>query len=267
MTERPQQTQRADGPRILPWVLKPFLRYIDWSMKRQFHAVRVDSCGLPPVLDPGTPAVVYLNHASWWDPLLMMWLGANAYPGRDQYGPIEAGQLQRYGFFKHLGVFGVEKGTASGARVFLRTAQRVLSRPGAMLWLTPQGRFADVRERPARFAPGLAHLAARLPEAVYVPLAVEYGFGEERLPEIFLKFGGGLSGAALGRGADGAQDVLQGALEECQEALRERVCRRTPEGFRVLLDGAGGASVPYDLWRRFKAAFRGERAELNHSMQ
>ena len=111
------------GPRILPWVLKPFVRYINWSLKRQFHALRVDACGLPPELDPGTPAVVYLNHASWWDPLLMMWLGANVYPGRDQYGPIEASQLQRYGFFKHLGIFGVEKGTASGARVFLRTAQ------------------------------------------------------------------------------------------------------------------------------------------------
>ncbi len=263
MTARLQQT---GAPRILPWVLKPFLRYIDWSMGRQFHSVRVDLSGLPPVLDPGTSAVVYLNHSSWWDPLLMLWLGANAYPGRDQYGPIEASQLQRYGFFKHLGIFGVEKGTASGARVFLRTAQEVLSRRGAMLWLTPQGRFADARERPVRFAPGMAHLAARLPGAVYVPLAVEYGFGDERLPEIFLRFGGGLSGAALGTGADGAQCALQDALEECQEALRERVCLRTPESFRVMLEGAGGASVPYDLWRRLKAAFRGERAALNHSM-
>ena len=131
-------------------------------MGRQFHSVRVDRSGLPPVLDPGAPAVVYLNHSSWWDPLLMMWLGANAYPGREQYGPIEASQLQRYGFFKHLGVFGVEKGTASGARNFLRNGRELRSRRGAMLWLTPQGRFADVRERPVRFAPGLAHLAARL---------------------------------------------------------------------------------------------------------
>ena len=58
-----------------------------------------------------------------------------------------------------------------------------------LLAVTPQGRFADVRERPVHFEAGLGHLAARVQRALFVPFAVEYVFWEERLPEILVRFG------------------------------------------------------------------------------
>lgn len=245
-------------------MLSCFLRYIQWSLKRHFHGVYLAPGSKPPQFEPHQPLIVYLNHASWWDPLLMLWLGALLYPGRRQYGPMDAAQLERYSFFKYLGVFGVRQGGNLAARSFLRNAESLLSRQGSMLWLTPQGRFADIRERPVRFAPGLSHLATRLPEAVFIPLSFEYTFGQERHPEIFIRFGTSQKGIQLGANAHSAQSALEQAMEANQDALKDAVCVRAPGLFTPLLSGHGGASFPYDLWRKFKAAITGTSVNLNH---
>ena len=54
-----------------------------------------------------------------------------------------------------------------GAIQFLRTAEAVLQSPRHLLAVTPQSRFADVRERPVRFEAGLGHLATRGRTALY----------------------------------------------------------------------------------------------------
>ena len=251
--------------RIVRPLLSAFVSYIERSLRQNFHAIRVLRSGRPPVVPEGRPLVVYLNHASWWDPLMMMWLGSRCYPGRPQYGPIEAAQLERYSFFKYLGVFGIEKGSVSGARRFLRVSEGLLSQEGAMIWLTPQGRFADVRERPLAFASGLAHLAARQREALFVPLAIEYRFGEERFPEIALNFGTPQEGADLPAEVNQVQWQLEAALEAAMNELSGETSFRGMEVYETMLHGRGGASAPYDLWRRVKAMVRKEKPRLNHS--
>jgi 1-acyl-sn-glycerol-3-phosphate acyltransferase len=252
--------------RIVPAIHSFFIRYIEWSLARHFHAVRISKDAGAPVIPMSEPLVVYLNHASWWDPLMMMWLGKRLYPSRPQYGPIESAQLERYGIFKSLGVFGVERGTASGARKFLRVSTQILSQPGAMLWLTPQGKFSDVRERPVQFAAGIAHLACRMPNAMFVPLALEYGFGIERLPEVYVRFGSGRYGADLGESPEEAKSAMEDGLLKEQEALSLQVSNRVTSEFDVLMRGGGGASVPYDIWRRVKGALMGKKTVLNHTL-
>ena len=102
---------------------------------------------------------------------------------------MDADALRRYRIFERLGVFGIEPGTMRGAREFLRTSRSILARPRTALWITPQGRFADARERPPGIQPGVAHLARRLEQAVILPLALEYPFWEERHPEALARFG------------------------------------------------------------------------------
>jgi 1-acyl-sn-glycerol-3-phosphate acyltransferase len=220
--------------------------------------------------------VVYLNHASWWDPLIAFWLARRFLSAHRHFGPIDDAQIARYGLFKWIGLFGVEKGTAAGARRFLRIAQGLLSTPETVLWLTPQGRFADVRERPVRFAPGLSHLAARLPDAHFVPLALEYGFGQERLPEIHARFGVPVPGSVLAKWAGGAEEsalpaaaranaALEAGLESLQDALRADVLGGSGTEWEVLLEGAGGTTFVYDFWRRAKGVLQGRRVQVNHA--
>ena len=257
------------------WLVRGFSKYVGWMLSRQFRAVRLSVRGWRPTERAPRPLVIYLNHASWWDPLLALWLATRFMPGRIHFGPIEDGQMKRYGFFKWIGIFGVEKGTGCGARRFLRVAQGLLARPEAVLWLTPQGRFTDVRERPVRFAHGLAHLAARIPDAHFVPLALEYGFGQERVPEIFARFGTPVSGSdfavAVGSKKNGLRDAdalnagLEASMEALQNALKADVIGGGPNLWEVLTEGSAGTTFAYDVWRRLKGALQGRRVRVNHA--
>ena len=258
-----------------PWLVRGFSKYVGWMLGGQFRAVRLSRRGWQPSEGAPRPLVVYLNHASWWDPLLALWLATRFMPGRMHFGPIEDGQMQRYGFFKWIGIFGVEKGTASGARRFLRMAQALLARRDAVLWLTPQGRFADVRERPVRFASGLSHLAARMPDAYFVPLALEYVFCQERVPEIFARFGTPVSGSDLAvavgcvkngvRDAESLNAAMEASMGALQDALKADVIGGGAMLWDVLTEGGGGTTFAYDLWRRLKGALQGRRVRVDHA--
>lgn len=66
-----------------------------------------------------------------------------------------------------------------------------------MIWITAQGRFQDVRARPLGLRGGVARLPEIAPDALFVPLALEYAFWEERGGEAFAGFGAPVSGAEL----------------------------------------------------------------------
>jgi hypothetical protein len=102
------------------------------------------------------------------------------------------------------------------------------------------------------------------PHAVFIPLAFEYTFGQERHPEIFIRFGSPQTGNELGADVLSARATLERSMETNQDALKDAVCFRTPDSFTTLLTGRGGASAPYDLWRKFKASMSGTSVNLNH---
>ncbi len=265
---RRDQAAAAALPVVSPWLSRWFVWYCQGYVRRHFHALRLSRSGsLPP---PGpVPLVFYASHASWWDPLVGLVLVRELFPGRPLYAPIDAAMLERYAMFARLGFFGVEQGRRRGAVQFLNAAQAVLAQPRSLLAITPQGRFADARERPPGFQPGLGLLARRAPRAVYVPVAVEYVFWNERLPEILVRLGepvgferesaSAFSSAYLTR-------LFEEKFVENQDALAEEARRRDPAAFRRLLGGAEGQGGIYDLWRRAKAWWRREEFDPAHSM-
>ncbi|MFO1511723.1 MAG: lysophospholipid acyltransferase family protein [Verrucomicrobiota bacterium] len=212
------------------------------------------------------PLVVYSNHASWWDPLVGLLLKAEFLPDKKVFAPMDATALARYGFFKRLGMFGVEQGTRRGGVQFLRMARTILHEPNNVLWLTPQSRFADARERPVRFKPGIGHLPGMAPDINFVPVAMEYVFWEERLPEILVRFGEPYRATSEDRSVkpEWWAEFFADRLRETQDALAARAQRRDPTEFRCLWRGSAGVGGVYDRWRQFKAGLRGKRFELEH---
>lgn len=239
-----------EAPPISRWRLWWFTGYARRYVARHFHAVRV--AGQPP-LTTG-PLVVYLNHPGWWDPLICLILARHFFPHRRHYAPMEAAQLERYRIFRKLGFFPVEKNTRRGAAQFLRGAEAVLAQPGAVLWVTAQGRFADVRERPLRLEAGVTHLARRLSGVEFVPLALEYPFWGERCPEALARWGEPVRDSA----------ELEAALERTQDALAGASLRRAAGEFQIVLHGSAGVGGFYDQWRRLQARWRGEAFKREH---
>lgn len=267
--DRFRTSRGHEGRSSIPVIYRSWLQWFTWYsrryLRRHFHSLRLSRSGPPPAVD--RPLIVYCNHASWWDPLVFLVLKEELFPNRQAFAPIDAEALKRYRFFAKLGFFGVEQGSRRGAAQFLRSSQAILENPHHMLALTPQGRFADVRERPARLQAGLGHLAARLDDALVVPLAVEYVFWEERFPEILVRFGPGID-TGQGQNLDPSAWTrwFEQQLAETQDVLAREAQDRRPADFQVLLRGGAGQGGVYDWWRALKARWTGEPFNPQHGM-
>jgi len=258
----------VDLPRIAPVLLRGFRLIAQRRLRGGFRAVRA----LHPerLAHAGAgPLIVYLNHPSWWDPLLCLVASAALQPGREHYAPISATALKKYPLFGRLGMFPVEQqsgqGSARGAVQFLRGAQAVL-RSGGVLWVTAQGHFTDVRERPTVLKDGLGALLARTETATVIPMAVEYTFWNQRLPEALLAFGTPIPVRA---GATTAQwtRLLEQHLETVQDELAAASRQRDPALFKTLIEGNSGTAGLYGAWQRLRARLRGERFAADHASE
>ena len=248
----------------LPDISTPMLRFFT-RIVRSYFARHFRSVGIQHaerLREATGPLIIYANHGSWWDPMVSVLLAQTLLPGRKHYAPMDAAPLKRYPVLRKIGIFPVELATARGAVQFLRICEAVL-RSGGVLWVTPQGRFADARERPLAFKPGLAALALRIPEATLLPLAIEYTFWNERAPETLLRFAAPVKLQAANTQA--ATNELEAALENVMDELRNASIARDPSAFEVLLDGARGTGGFYALGRRLRALLTGKGFQEDHS--
>ena len=251
----------------LPPTSARFIKLFGWYaprfVRKHFNAVRV----LGEVPDAADPRawLVYLNHPSWWDPMALAVLMKHHYRERTGYGPIDGKGLEKYRFLEKLGFFGIDPASPEGARRFLKLGRAVLATPGQTFWVTAQGHFTDPRARPVALRPGVAHLARKASGAVAYPLALEYPFWEEKQPEMLMCFGEPI---ALGDAATGAAQWnarLERGLEAAMDRLAAASATRDPAAFTTLLAGRRGVNPVYDLWRRGRAALRGQRFDAGHA--
>ncbi len=237
-------------PPVSPALRRWFVWYARRYLRRHFHAVRVLREAPAPAVENG-PAIFFLNHASWWDPLTAILLSQRYYANLSAFAPMDEKALRKYAFMSRLGFFPVERGTPRGARQFLESAGAILASPGNALWLTPQGFFTDARARPVRLEPGLDHLAKRFPEMVRVPVAIEYTWWFERSPEILVAFGKSDAPPAP-------------ALEAAQDRLAAAAMERREDAFETILSGRAGVGGIYDGWRKLRARLAGGRFDAHH---
>ena len=245
-----------------PALFRAFGWYLRWYFWRNFDAVRVSRAGWPD-LPPGRPVIIFSNHPSWWDPALFILLSVAVVRDRAGFGPMDEAALGQYGFMRKLGIFGIDPGTSRGAARFMEVGLRVLRDPTAAIWITAEGHFTDNRTRPVALRPGLAHLARRVPNAVLVPLAMEYSFWNERRPVALARFGRPIE-AGPQRDTAAWTAVLSAALEAEMDALAADSATRDPALFRTVMSGRSGVGGVYDVWRRGRAWARGKPARLSH---
>jgi 1-acyl-sn-glycerol-3-phosphate acyltransferase len=260
-------------------ILGGFHWYIPRYLRKHFHAVALNQTKLQAAaIRSDDSLVIYANHSSWWDPLIAMFAAKEIFSDFNFYAPIDANALEKYRVFSKLGFFPVEQNSLQGAKHFLDVSLRLLGQSGNSIWITPEGRFADVRDHSAELMPGLSHLAHSLQRRAtptstrtwFVPIAIECTFWEERLPEILAWFGEpalvAASESEIFSKADWNQR-LTGALREAQLQLATAAIQRDESAFEVMLTGSAGTSRFYDAWRRGWARITGKNIELQHGQK
>ena len=257
--------RRVEAERILRRRSPLAIRFLSWQFRKQlarsFHAVRLSCSGALPDL-PNVPVVIYSNHPSWWEAVTYVYLGGRLFPHRIGYGPVSARQLERYPFLDRLGIFGIDLDSYTGAARFLAVARELFRQPGATMWITAEGTFTDQRSRPVRLRPGISHLAALAEMVMFVPVALEYVFWNEKNPELLVRFGTPVRAEGVARRP--LHTTLEAALTQAMDQLACESATRDPALFTMLLKGSEGVNPLYDIIRRALAFARGMPFEARH---
>lgn len=251
------------------WFFDGFRRYVRRYVRKHFHAVRLSNTSRP-LPDDHAPLLIVLNHPSWWDPMIGTVL-SDLFPGYAHYAAIDADMLKKYKAFNRLGFFGVDQSSLRGAAEFLRTGRAILCEDRRAVWVTAQGEFADVRQRPLNLRSGVGHLAARLPRGWVVPIAVEYAFWTESKPEALVRIGEPLPLAPLPPGGRGGGEGgkswiarIEASLTASLDVLNAETQSRDPAKFTTILGGTAGVGGVYDAFRRGAAFVSGQKFDPSH---
>jgi 1-acyl-sn-glycerol-3-phosphate acyltransferase len=231
---------------------------------RHMNALRIVGWGIPDPPRNG-PVIVYSNHPAWWDAAVYILAADRYFPAYESYAPIDAMMLKQYGIFGRIGAFGVDLETSRGAADFLAASAEILASPTRALWITAQGRFSDVRERPIGLKPGIARLVEIAPDCTIIPMAIEYGFWMERGAEAFIAFGAPLRGEDLVELSRTERlELMERHLTGTLDRLSADVQARDPSRFHPVLEGRAGIGGIYDGWRRMTSALRGRGFDPSH---
>lgn len=246
-----------------PTVTKYFARWVRRMFKKSFHAVRVapeHGQSIAELQQSDTPAIVLLSHTSWWDPLVSLVLHDHHGPGREPLAPMDASQLAKFGFFKKLGIFGIQPDNPASLQAMGEYVRRRFeANRRATLWITPQGRFVDPRD-PIELRPGAASLAAKTPNVRVLALAIEYAFWTDQKPEVFLRFEPCATPERPGSTTAWHREFLRAMAENnarLAEAVRSRDAARFRPALGEITAGGDSDSGPatnwfYDLWIRLR---------------
>jgi hypothetical protein len=106
------------------------------------------------------------------------------------------------------------------------------------------------------------------PEAVFVPLALDYPFWTERKAEMLAAFGAPIPATSLLAAPREARSaMLSDALAAVMEKLSADAIARDPAAFQILVQGREGMGGIYQGWRRAQALLRGERFDPRHEQR
>lgn len=205
-----------------------FAAYTSVLVRRRLSAVWTRGALSPT----RSPLVVAAQHVGWWDPMVLFHLSRSRFTGT-HYTMMEEANMRRFGFFRRLGAFGVDRESRAGTLASMRYALARLAEPGARVWVFPQGRLAPSDARPIACDPGAEWLAARS-RAPVVAVAIRYDFLEDEFPQAFVSFSEprSLSGEPgevarmLTDEADGLRDAVAARDGSLELAARGRRSRR-----------------------------------------
>ena len=170
------------------WFDKLFSIYNRNLVKRRFHALRVENFEVLNQRDRKKPLLIYANHSSWWDGLIIYELLQKA--KIDGFVIMEEKQLQNLQFFRKIGAFSVIRENPREAVKSINYAVELLNdKENRALLIFPQGEIKPNDRRPLEFYNGISRIAGKLENCHILPVALRYEFLGEFKPEVFVKIG------------------------------------------------------------------------------
>lgn len=223
------------------------------KLKGGLNALRAQGLeNLRANLDADPSGIVLLaNHSAWWDLFFVHFL--NETVPLDGYGMMEHFNLVRFGFFRRIGAYSVDRADPASVRESIDYTIELLRRPRAGVWIFPQGKILSNDARPLAFQGGLRVLLARARRLRITPVAFRYEFWQDERPEGLVRFGEPTWVDAADRRA--LIPTWEQRLTRELDALKADALTQDSSRFTVLLRGKTSLN---DRFARLRARFAGK---------
>jgi len=167
---------------------KIFYVYNHNLLKRRFHSLNIRGSENFSTKDPNFPLLIYANHSSWWDGLVIFEiLQMFAF---ENYFMMEEKQLKNLPLFRKLGAFSViRENPRESLKSINYAVKKLKENPKTAVVIFPQGEILPNDLRPIKFFNGVSKIIEKSEKCYYVSIAVRYEFLNYFKPEIFVNIG------------------------------------------------------------------------------
>ena len=170
------------------WFERIFSIYNRHLLKRRFHSLQVSGSAFLKNKDRQLPLIIYANHSSWWDGLVLWEIIRSL--DFEFYVMMELKQLRKLFLFRRLGAFSVVRENPRQAVKSINYAAELLRNDSnRSVIIFPQGEILPNDVRPLRFFNGLARIIEKTRRCSAVPVALRFEVAGHFKPEIYLKIG------------------------------------------------------------------------------
>lgn len=229
-----------------PWFIWLFGWIVTWLFHRHFSKVHVDLNYTPT---QGTQTLYYLNHTSWWDGLIPLYL-KQRYLHQPSRAMMEDRQMRQYRFFRWIGAFSVHLHDPRAAIPSLRYAVESLKRPGSCLFIYPEGAISPPSDSLPTFKNGIGwivHNTRRERLALdVVPVSVFIHTMRRSKPECHIRVGTpvdpgllnpeAVHGEGTGKTTADREGDATGAATKAEDVARKKSLVGTSDAQRITLD-------------------------------
>jgi len=166
-----------------PFIYPFFNWYTRWKLSGKFHSVHISG----DFDEQHLPVLLISNHISWWDGFWVNYLNLRVFKRKFHFMMLES-QLKKYAFFNKTGGYSVKKGNRSILESLFYSAE-ILSDPGNIVLLFPQGKIQSIYSSTFLFEKGISKILELVKNRIQIMLIVNMiDYFSQPKPSLYMYF-------------------------------------------------------------------------------
>jgi len=160
--------------------------FVNLLLRRRFYSVRVKHAEHYELRNKDVACIYYTQHSCWWDGMVGYYLCR--YLFHDQINMMVE-DLIKFPLLGKAGAFSIDKKTPKTTLRSMKYCAEFINQEKRSLWLFPQGKIMPPNHRPLEFQNGVSFLARHVKKVNLFPIAIQYTFLRQGLPEVLIDVG------------------------------------------------------------------------------